>query len=72
MAFHHQNGFCFERRPDGSVRIFKLRAGDNFVEWEHVLDGDSWCSAIASVSAKGGDGETFNAARELHQTPRQA
>ena len=72
MAFHWKDNWFFERRPDGSVRIYHedLEADqeDEMVEHDVCLDidADSWCSIMASVSAQGETAESFQEARNFH------
>lgn len=58
--FHAKDGWYFGRTNDGSVHIVAL--GDV----EVVLDTNTWCSAVASVSARGDAPETFQEAQNLH------
>lgn len=64
--FHHRDNLFFGRRSDGSVRIMKFsqppkawpRADAEYTAdvFDAIVDGDSWCSVIASVSAAGEQG----------------
>lgn len=72
MAFHWKDNWFFERRDDGSVRIYHEdrlpgRSTDP-VEYDVCLDidADSWASIVASVSAQGDTAEAFQEARNLH------
>lgn len=69
MAFHSINGWYFERMEDGGVRITKTdqrpdHRGELIVGVE--LPAETWCSAVASVSAKGENADTFAGATQLH------
>lgn len=65
--FHAQDGWCFERQPDGSVRIVKFKdARCKDVETEVTLEPFTWCSTIASVSARGENAETWDEAKMVH------
>jgi hypothetical protein len=47
--YHAKDGLCFERRGDGSVRVFI--GADVSV----IMDPDTWASAVAAVSRFGED-----------------
>lgn len=72
--YHSQGGWFFERADDGYVVITRrLPIHDDFRGdldgWpvEYVkLDANTWASAVASVSKRGEDAETFRQAQELH------
>lgn len=70
MAFHAMNGWHFERMEDGGVRITKTdqrpdHRGEVVAGVE--LPAETWCSAVASVSAKGENHTTyFDGAVRLH------
>ena len=65
--FHHRDGWFFKRMDDGTVRIQKrTNDAESRVEIEHFIDESSWASVVASVSAFGENGETHDAALDLH------
>jgi hypothetical protein len=77
MPFHWKDNWYFERREDGSVRIYHEDSGsipsiplddDDYPEYDVCLDidKDSWASIIASVSERGETAETFKEAGEFH------
>jgi len=76
MAFHWKDNWFFERREDGSVRIYHedLEADQEggLVEYDVCLDidADSWASIIASVSAQGETAKSFQEARNFHHKGR--
>lgn len=48
-------GLCFEKQPDGGVRIVK-RSGsghDSPVIFDHVLDPVQWASVTAAMGSSG-------------------
>jgi hypothetical protein len=55
MMFHVKDGLYFERLSDGNVRVLKRRDGkpDSAVVFDMIIDRDSWCSIIASMSYYG-------------------
>ncbi len=59
--FHAKEGWYFGRQEGGSVRILTPDP-----EVTILLDPDTWCSVIASVSAKGETAETFAEAEKFH------
>lgn len=59
MAFHAKEGWYFERTEDGGVHLVSPDA-------DVILDANTWCSAVASVTARGETGPTFNEAQSLH------
>lgn len=62
-GFHAQDGWYFERQPDGSVKI--SAAVQRCIE-EIVLTPDTWASIVASVSAASETSARWNQAREFH------
>lgn len=58
--FHSQNGLCFERLENGSVRIVKfvpetmtsIEGGswDGTIEFEQTVDDGTWCSIVLTMS----------------------
>lgn len=71
-AFHWQGGLFFNRKPDGSIEIYKLRdakAGTSTrVDREDIatIPAASWASIVSSSSKDGESGETFLAAFKFH------
>ncbi|HUS39588.1 MAG TPA: hypothetical protein VMX74_09060, partial [Pirellulales bacterium] len=63
------NGLCFERLPDGKVRVALLRAGDLLDRDPGITIGvmeiSVFASAVASMSARGETAETFIEAERL-------
>jgi len=65
MAFHWKDNWYFERRDDGTVRIYHL--DDHGIADEDIeIDADSWASIIASVSAGGDAADNFQIAQSFH------
>lgn len=62
-GFHAQEGWYFERQPDGSV---KISAAVQRCTESIVLDADTWASIAASVSAAGETSVRWQQAREFH------
>ena len=69
MAFHWKDNWYFERLDDGSVVIEK-KNDSKFPEVRIIIDPDSWCSIVVSVSAQGETAESFQEARNLHHKGR--
>lgn len=72
--FHSRDGVHFERRSDGSVAITVEVSGTDAngraFSWPRefvLLDANTWASAVASVSAYGENGESFQAASLFHE-----
>lgn len=67
-----KDNWFFERREDGSVRIYHedLEADqeEDFVEYDVCLDIDpaAWASIIASVSSRGAGADNFQIAQSFH------
>lgn len=59
MAFHAKDGWTFERTEDGGVHLVSPGA-------DVILDADTWCSAVASVTARGDNAATFHEAQTVH------
>ena len=59
-TFHHNDGWYFSRREDGTVVI---SAPDGV---RHEIDGYSWASIVAAVSASGEDTQSYYAAHRFH------
>lgn len=59
-AFHSKDGWLWSRLSDGSVEV---KTGDGTTQ---VLDGETWASVVASVSARGDRREVWELARSLH------
>lgn len=66
-AFHALEGFFFERLEDGAVRI-SCWSTPNGSDRVGLVDipADTWCSAVASVSAEGETAGTWTDAVQLH------
>lgn len=66
--FHNRDGWYFKRLDDGSVRIQKTTTAqaDAPLEYEHVIPENEWASIVSHVSAEGGNGETYDVARQFH------
>jgi hypothetical protein len=66
--FHLCEGFTYERVSDsGDVRLrVRDHHGGEEVVREVTVPENEWASVVASVSAKGEDGDTYQAARDLH------
>lgn len=64
-GFHSKQDLYFERDDDGNVVIRKVHR--NRVLFEVTLDTNTWGSAVASVSARGENAETFNEAVQFHR-----
>ena len=62
--FHTHDGLYFTRFTDGSVGVVHDPSG-----LVMMLDANTWASVVASMSAKGEDSLTFNAALRFHQQP---
>lgn len=62
-GFHAQDGWYFERQPDGSVKI--SAAVHRCIETT-VIGPDTWASIVASVSAAGETSTRWQQAREFH------
>lgn len=58
-GFHWKDGWHFERIENGDVVIKKDQEG---MEFKLVIDANSWCSIVASVSDSG----TFYKVKEIH------
>ena len=63
-GFHARDGWYFKRTEAGGVRITVVTSPTRFETVD--LDADTWASAVASVSARGENAETFAAAGQLH------
>lgn len=63
--FHSINGFFWRREEDGSVAILQ---GNDFGDAEELVtfDSNTWASIVASVSSRGENAVTFDAAVRLH------
>lgn len=64
--FHAVRGVYFARRQDGAVLIGTGTSHTTVGADYHVIDADTWASAVAHVSAVGEDATTFAAAKALH------
>jgi hypothetical protein len=73
--FHYQNNLYFGRAADGRIRMLKF--AETLPAWPDVnddhgsaiydvsFDDSSFASIVASVSARGETGETFEEAKAL-------
>ena len=72
--FHYRDGWYFEQLEDGSVRITYpggwIDGGKRDVE-EFIIDTDSWCSIIASMSRSGETAEKWQEANRFHKGVQQ-
>lgn len=68
--FHAHDGWYFRRDDDGRVliEVHESAHEDAPPVTGLSLDADSWASVVAAVTASGGTGETFRAARTLHDS----
>ncbi len=82
-GFHSQDGLCFQRLEDGRVHVrlvvpildHSTETGYSLsqaVTFQTILPAASWASVVASVSAKGETGETFNEALRWHDNTAEA
>jgi hypothetical protein len=62
---HAKDVLCFERMPDGSVKVFVER--DMTVIASVTIDSGTWCSVMAAMSPAGETSETWELATELHE-----
>jgi hypothetical protein len=62
-GFHANDGWYFERQPDGSV---KISAAVNRCAETITLPPAEWASVVTAVSAQGETSETYQAALRLH------
>ena len=62
--FHLRGGFCFRRNEDGSITLQHrgYTPHSYFVNAEATVPSNEFASVVASVSARGEDGETFQEA----------
>lgn len=76
MTFHAKDGWHFDRLDGGDVRITRrvpvlTETGDfamaRAVVEQVDLDENSWSSVVASMSERGEDRSTFDAAQRLHR-----
>ncbi len=76
--FHSTDSVFFRRLEDGSVEISKRTPNADPsaiswpVVWSHVLPKGIWCSAVASVSAKGETGPRWIEACHFHDPEKDA
>lgn len=73
--FHARSGFYFKRLPDGSVRVrVTMEPAHGSPTFQAIeLPENEWASVVASVSRRGEDATTWQAARNFHaasQEPR--
>jgi hypothetical protein len=78
--FHYKDNLFFGRMNNGSVRIIKFAkppkdwpqaegfytSYEDAVLFDVIVDADSWCSVISSVSAGGEWNNGFYKAKEFH------
>lgn len=64
--FHTKEGWWFGRLEDGSVGITKTNERAEVIESQVVLAPNEWASAVAFVSARGDNAETFGEVLRLH------
>ena len=79
--FHYKDNLFFGRRSDGSVRILKFASPPT--DWpavmneypdamfDAIVDADSWCSVVATVSVFNEQHGTFYAAKNFHDGKRR-
>lgn len=71
-AFHWRNGIFFDRKPDGSVLIYRLHEAkcgtSSRTDQEDIalIPAAEWASIVSSSSKDGETGETFRAAYRFH------
>jgi hypothetical protein len=63
-GFHARDGWYFQRAEDGGVLITAVTSETQ--RQVVKLDAATWASAVASVSARGENAETFAEAGRLH------
>ena len=61
--FHWKDGWYFGKTVGGDVTIENKSLGISRM----LIDPDSWCSIIASVSKTGDTAENFAQAQEFHK-----
>ena len=69
--FHVQDNLYVERLKDGSVRIFKTdnSKGPKVNKiFEQIIDSNSWCSIIATVSLGGESDLRWYSAIDFHNS----
>lgn len=76
MSFHSRDGLYFARTVTGDVIVTievpvhdgtgNFHEGHRAVLHRIVLPQDEWASVLASVSARGETGETWQQARDFH------
>ena len=75
MAFHSNNGFFFERTPEGDVRVTVMPPGKLPGEGDPIAQttlggqgqGDgTWGSVVSTVSYRGENADTFWEAMRFH------
>lgn len=67
-GFHAHDGWYFRRDTDGHVTIEVTETAQVDAPLARALtvDPDTWASIVASVSASGEDGQTWQRARDFH------
>jgi len=64
--FYAKDGLSFERAADGTVGIYHQAINGGAGVKIANLDPDTWASVVASMSAAGETGETFQTASAFH------
>ena len=68
-GFHSKYGLYFRREPDGTVLVMYEPFNDARNPIMMVaLDPNTWASAVASMTARGENADTFAAALRFHAT----
>lgn len=66
--YHAKDGLYFDRLEDGSVKV--VVSVLNGIQFETILEPNTWASVVASVCVKGEDSNTFYAAELFHEIGR--
>ena len=64
--FHTKEGWWFRRLADGAVVLTKTNERAEIIESRVVLAPNEWASAVAFVSARGDNAETFGEVLRFH------
>ena len=67
-GFHLSGGLMFNRRPDGKIEIKVVlppHHAASSILFRTVTDDDGFASVMASMSARGETGETWQQARDF-------
>ena len=67
--FHAKEGLFFQRFSDGSVRVRAADPTGKDTLKEVTLDASAWASVVASMTAAGENGRTWNAALTRQTEP---